>query len=149
MLVMSNLRPKISYILALAWDTAMKQSLADSPMAKVYSYANRFSGSPTMDVFVCSTGKTKVGVTLLYFDLRSRYKRHSMQLVKSYLLIPEHVDIVLLIAAESATKIWSHYLCGLYAWSGQQMDFSASTIPHQLGPLPTTSDAIRQFNAFL
>ena len=62
-----------------------------------------------MDVFVCITfesmGKLKVGVTLQYFNLRSRYKRHSMQLVKSYLLISEHLAVVLT-AAESATKIW-------------------------------------------
>ena len=62
-----------------------------------------------MHVFVCITflyEKLKVGVTLQYFifNLRSRYKRHSMQLVKSYLLISEYVAIVLLIAAESATK---------------------------------------------
>ena len=62
-----------------------------------------------MDVFVCITflwEKLKVGVTLQYFNLRSctRYKRHSMQLVKSYLLIVEHVAVVLLIAAVLATK---------------------------------------------
>ena len=63
-----------------------------------------------MDVFVCITflweEKLKVGVTLQYFNLRSRYKRLLMQLVKSYLLISEHVANMLLIAAESATKIW-------------------------------------------
>ena len=47
-----------------------------------------------------------MGVTLQYFNLGSRYNRHSIQLAKSYLLISEHVAIVLLIAAESATKIW-------------------------------------------
>ena len=61
-----------------------------------------------MDVFVCIPflwEKLKVGVTLQYFNLRSRYKRLLMHLVKSYLLISEHVAIVFLIAAESATKI--------------------------------------------
>ena len=52
------------------------------------------------------TTKVKVGVTLQYFNLQSRYKRHLMQLVKSYLLISEHVALVLLTAAELGTKIW-------------------------------------------
>ena len=54
----------------------MKQSLADSTMAEVIQifYASRFSGSPTMDVFVCITflwEKLKVGVTLLNIILSS------------------------------------------------------------------------------
>ena len=36
----SDLIHQISYSLALAWDTAMKQSLPDSPMAEVYSNFN-------------------------------------------------------------------------------------------------------------
>ena len=77
--IISDVQPPIlfiksaSYILALAWGTAMKQNLADSPMAEVYSnllicQINLFSGSPTMHVVVCSyyvsMGKTKI--CLLY-----------------------------------------------------------------------------------
>ena len=108
----SDLLHKISYILALARDTAMKQSLADSPMADVYSNLLMCKSLPRKShngrfcLYYISMGNIKVGVTLHYFNLRSRYKCHSMQLVKSYLLISEHIAIVLLIAAESATKIW-------------------------------------------